>query len=201
MRKRTKIQMLMFVLLLCCPGCLRQKAIVKDTFLLDVQRNDKPVQTAAMETLSVQPFTINPAFNGKGFVYRTDENQYESDYYYEYFVSPAAMITELTRNWLMDSGVAKRVLGPVSSVAPTHILEGHIKQIGVDMRDAANPKAVIEVSFFLLEQQGRDRVIRRQKTYAATEPLADETASACIAALNKCLSEILEALEADLATK
>ena len=137
--------------LLFSAGCMNRKAVVKDTFLLDIQRQDVSERSASERILAVQPFSIAPAFQGKGFVYRTDENQYESDFYNEYFVSPAAMLTNQTRNWLSESGTFAQILSPVSSVEPTHILEGHIKQIAADARDKANPQAVLEISFFLLE--------------------------------------------------
>ena len=179
-------------------GCASRTAIVKDTFLLNAQRPGASVRGASETILAVQPFSIALAFQGKGIVYRTDENQYKSDYYYEYFVSPASMITNQTRNWLSESGTFGQVLSPISSVGPTHVLESHIKQIAADVRDKAKPQAVLELSFFLLKQEKHDRTIRFQKTYSATQPLESDTASACIAALNQCLSEILGNLEQDL---
>ena len=188
------------VMVLLYSGCAQRKSIVKDTFLLDVQRSGESIQVMPETVLAVQPFSIAPAFGGKGLVYRTGENRYESDFYNEYFVSPAAMMTDQTRNWLADSGVFAQVLLPTSSVKPTQILEGHIKQIAADLRDKANPQAILEISFFLIEQQKRERTIQFQKTYSVTQPLESRTASACIAALNQCLTEILENLEKDLAS-
>ncbi|RKY06093.1 MAG: hypothetical protein DRP56_08035 [Planctomycetota bacterium] len=186
------------LVVLICPGCAGRKAIVKDAFLLDAQRGGESVQAASEAILAVQPFSIAPAFGGKGLIYRTGDNQYESDFYNEYFVSPAAMMTEQTRNWLAGSGVFARVLSPVSSVEPTDILEGHIKQIAADLRDKATPQAVLEITFYLLGQHKRQRTIRFQKTYLAAHLLESKTAPACIAALNQCLTEILQDLEKDL---
>jgi cholesterol transport system auxiliary component len=201
MNRQTRTLMAMGLLIaLLCSGCAQRTAIVKDTFLLDAQRGGQPLKAAPETVLAVRPFSIAPAFQGKGIVYRTDEDQYVSDFYNEYFVSPSAMMTDQTRDWLSESGVCAEVLLPVSSVEPTHILEGHIKQIIADDRDKANPQAVLELSFFLLEQHKHDRTIRFQKTYSATQPLDGKTASACIAALNQCLSEILGNLEKDLAS-
>ena len=139
------------IIVLLYSGCASRKAIVKDTFLLVAQRPGESIQADSETVLAVQPFSIAPAFGGKGLVYRTGENQYESDYYNEYFVSPAAMMTDQTRHWLSASGVFTQVLLPTSSVEPSHILEGNIKQIAADVRDKANPQAVLEISFFLLE--------------------------------------------------
>jgi ABC-type uncharacterized transport system auxiliary subunit len=186
------------LVVLFCSGCAGRKAIVKDTFLLDVQRQQAPATATAGTVLSVQPFSIAPAFQGKGLVYRTGDNQYESDYYNEYFVSPSAMMTEQTRDWLSESNLFHRVLAPVSMVEPTHVLEGHIKQIGADLRDKSQPQATLEISFFLLDQNRHNRAIRFQKTYLVTEPLDRKTALACVDAMNRCLEQILGNLEKDL---
>ena len=199
MNRHTKTLIAMgLLIILSSAGCMQRKTVVKDTFLLDAQRGGASVQAASETILAVQPFSIAPAFQGKGLVYRTGENQYESDFYNEYFVSPPAMMTEQTRNWLAGSGAFAQVLSPISSAEPTHILEGHIKQIAADVRDKANPQAVLEISFFLLEQNKRERAIRFQETYSATQPLESKTASACVDALNQCLRQTLENLEKDL---
>ena len=199
MNRHTKTLMVIGLLIvLFSPGCAGRKAIVKDTFLLDAQRGGAAVQAASETILAVQPFSIAPAFQGKGLVYRTGDNQYESDFYNEYFVSPSAMMTDQTRNWLAESGAFAQVLSPISSVEPTHILEGHIKQVAADVRDKANPQAVLEISFYLLQQHKRERAIRFQKTYSAMQPLESRTAPACVVALNQCLTEILGNLEKDL---
>jgi len=182
-------------------GCIQREAIVKDTFLLDVQRQGTPAAAASEGTLSVRPFSVAPAFQGKGFVYRTGENRYESDYYNEYFVSPPQMIAEQTRNWLSGSGLFAQVLPPLSSAESTHILEGHIRRIAADGWDGDHPKAVLEISFFLLEQHKKGRTIRFQQTYSAERPLREKTAAAYIDALNQCLRKILQNLETDLETQ
>ena len=201
MNRHTKRLMAMGLLIaVICSSCAQREAILKDTFLLDAQRGGQSLKASPKTVLAVRPFSIAPAFQGKGLVYRTDEGQYESDFYNEYFVSPSAMMTDQTRDWLSESGVFAEVLLPVSSVKPTHILEGHIKQIVADVRDKGNPQAVLELSFFLLEQDRHDRKIVFHKTYLVTHPLEGKTASACIVAMNQCLSQILGDLEKNLAS-
>lgn len=199
-RQTTRLMAMGLLIALLCSGCAQRTAIVKDTFLLDAQRGGPSLKAAPETILAVRPFSIAPAFQGKGLVYRTDDDQYESDFYNEYFVSPSAMMTDQTRDWLSGSGVFAEVLLPVSSFEPTLILEGHIKQIVADVRDKGNKQAVLELSFFLLEKHNHNRTIRFQNTYSATQSLDGKTASACIAAMNQCLSEILGDLEKDLAS-
>jgi cholesterol transport system auxiliary component len=181
-------------------GCAHRRAIVKDSFLLEAKRDLVPVQQAAGNILAVQPFSIAPAFEGKGIVSRVGENQYESDFYNEYFVSPAQMIAEQTRNWLSGSGLFAQVLLPVSSVEPTHVLEGHIQQIVLDISNPDAPRAELEITFFMLEQHKRDRTVRFEKTYKSTQPMKSGSVQDYMAAQSRCLRDILKKLESDLAS-
>lgn len=179
-------------------GCLQHKAVVKDTFLLDVQRDNRSVQKTSESTLTVQPFSIAPEFADKGIVFRTGDNQCESDFYNEYFIFPAPMITEQTRQWLSQSGLFAQVLSPVSSVKPTHVFEGHIQQMVMDIRNPAAPQAVLEITFFLLQQQSRNRIVQFHKTYESTQPMKSASFQDYIAAQNAGLRTILSELESDL---
>lgn len=185
--------------LLFSTGCINRKAIAKNTFLLDVQRNGAAAKKTSDVVLSVQPFSIAPAFADKYLVRRTGKNRIESDFYNEYFISPANMITDQTRNWLTESGIIATVLSPVSSVEPGMFLEGHISQMLADTQDPSNAQAVLEMKFFLIERNKRESTIRFQKLYKITEPMAEQTPQGYISAQNICLMRILKMLEKDIA--
>jgi cholesterol transport system auxiliary component len=179
-------------------GCIQRQTIVKDSFLLDAQRTGPTVQKASGGILTVQPFSIAPAYSGKDLVEQVDYLQVDSDYYNEYFVSPSVMITSLTRNWLADSGIFETVLPPLSSINPEMSLEGHIKKLLADTKDRSDPKAILEIKFILIKHENRQRTIRLEKSYAVTEQIQDRSPQGYIAAENKCLEQILELLEKDL---
>ena len=181
-------------------GCLNRKAIVKDTFLLSAAREGAPNSKTSESILAVVPFSIAPAFEGKEVVAHVDENQYESDFYNEYFVTPSLMIAEQTRNWLSESGLFAQVLLPVSSVQPTHILEGHVRTMVLDVRDSAAPQAKLEISFFLVKIHKRDRTIVSENTYSAMKAMGTRSLQGYVSAQNQCLRDILEKLERDLAS-
>lgn len=187
--------------LLFSVGCMSRKTIVKDTFLLDVVREDSASQKTSAGIVAVLPFSIAPAFEGRGVVLRIGENQYESDFYNEYFISPSQMIADQTRHWMSESGLFAQVLLPASSVPPTHVLEGHISKMFLDMRDSEKPRAELEVTFFLVELQKRNRVIQFRNTYAASHRLQNSSRRDYIAAQGQCLQDILGNLERDLASK
>ena len=85
--------------LLCAAlaGCaLTRPAPVKETYLLEPAM--PPAARDARSRCRVRVATVNVAapFRGRQFVYRDDALRYETDYYSEFLVAPAAMLTEQT---------------------------------------------------------------------------------------------------------
>lgn len=179
-------------------GCIQRDAIVKDTFLLNAQRPCSSVQEPIAPVLMVSPFSIAPAYADKDLVRQVGPHQYESSYYNEYFISPAAMITDQTRNWLTESGLFETVLPPASTANPEIILEGHVRHLRINQQDPSNSTAELGITFILLKHDKRDRVIRYQKTYTATVPAEAKATKGHITAQNAALTQILESLEKDL---
>ena len=181
-----------------CAGCVKQRNVVKNSFLLETQPPGTSAQKSSTAILAVSPFSIAPGFQDSGIIYRTGDNQYLSDYYNQYVVSPAAMITSLVRNWLSDADICADVLLPHSTIEPTHILDGNIRQIYVDVRDKARLKAVLEISFVLMKQYRNEQIIQFSKTYRVIRPVTNKTAKAEIDALNQCLDGVLTKLRKDI---
>jgi len=123
------------------PGC-GAKSYEKQQFLLDARRTSSTTTSGQRNVVEVRRFTIDPAFSGKGLTYRKDEFEYESDFYNEFLIAPDAMITEKVRNWLSQSGLARRVLYPGSYVDPNYVLEGNVVALYGDFRAKAFPKPV-----------------------------------------------------------
>jgi cholesterol transport system auxiliary component len=182
-------------------GCFpSRKPVVKGTFLVQARRSGSPVDSDSQESLIIQPFSIAPAFQKNSVVSRTGENEYESDFYNEYFVSPAQMITDQTRNWLADSGLFAQVLSQFSSVQPTYLLEGHIRKMYMDVKEPDQPKAVLEITYFLVKQLKKDDTVQFSKTYSAETSMMDPTVQDYVDSQSAGLREILQTLETDLAT-
>ena len=180
-------------------GCGSRQAYDKKYYVLDVVRQAEPIRTDAESILEVRRFTIDSAFAGKGLVYRTGEFEYKSDFYNEFLVSPAAMITDKTNNWLAESGLFGTVPDVGSLVDPTHVIEGNITALYGDFRDSSSPKAVMEMRLFLLKAKatGESTPIFG-KTYRATIDIESKIPQDLVKAFDKCLEDILISLEKDL---
>ena len=181
-------------------GCGRM-SYNKRTYILNAVRQQEPGKAESNVILEVRRFTIDSIFANKGFVYRKSEHQYESDFYNQFLISPAVMVSEKTRHWLSRSGGCERVLVPGSRLEPTHTLEANITALYADLRATSSLRAVMELRAFLIANNNTGESVILGERYQASCPLLSNTPDAFVEALDKCLSEILTNLEKDIRKK
>ena len=182
-----------------CAGCAGGRSYTKHQFVLEAARPAQPARPPHDVALTVRDFTIDPAYEGRGLVYRKGESEYESDFYHEFLIAPPALLSSQTRNWLYRSGLFKTVLEPGSLVEPTHLLEGTVLVLYGDFRDQKTPRAVIQIRFFLITGTRAQPQVVFTRDYQASREAQAPTADALVAAFDRCLEQILSALEDDLA--
>jgi cholesterol transport system auxiliary component len=179
-------------------GCASPTTYDKETFLLNVSRQPGPAAAQVDTTLAVQRFSVDAAFAERNLIYRLDEFKYEPDYYREFLVTPSAMVTEETREWLANSGLFAQVLPRGSRLQAAYTLEGSVTALYGDFRDEAAPVAIMEVRYFLLRRDKAGQTIAFTQTYRSTHPVPIRTPEALIDALSRDLTDILIRFEADL---
>jgi ABC-type uncharacterized transport system auxiliary subunit len=187
-----------FVLILMTFGCT-QRMSSGSSYLLDATRPGEPAPSRGDAVLEVRRFSADAEFASSGLVYRTGEFTYETDAYHQFLISPAAMITERTRNWLSLSGLFDEVLVPGSRLEPAYTLEGNIIALYGDLRDPAAPAAVMELRCFLVADQDPALAVVFARNYRSVKPLQTDSTEGLVGALNACLTEILTNLEKGLA--
>jgi len=189
-----------FVLFPLLIGCLNLERSYpgKRYFILDVSRG-KDISSPDTETvLKVRRFRVSPQYEGKGFVYRLADLNYESDFYNEFFILPASLLTDEINQWLAGSGLFRHVVTPSSHLAPTHFLEGTVTALYGDYGVSTAPKAILEMQFFLLQETAASPKIIFQSQYHKEEPLKGNTPDALVKSWNKALNQILTEFETDL---
>jgi len=187
---------------LLATGCRQPIAENVTQYILEPHRAAEPVTASKDSILEVRRFTIDSAFAGRNFVYRIGEAEYETDFYHEFLISPATMMREATRNWLVQSARFLRVADPGAYAEPTLALEANITALYGDTRDKTAPKAVMEIRAFLLKVKGaEDPEVLFGKTYAVTQKLEEPAPDGLTAGFNSCLQTILSELEEDLASR
>lgn len=190
-----------FLLLTCCmlPGCMRfgQRPPAKTSYVITAERPPVSTGTTGAEILQVTPMRISPRFNGRSFVYRQGASQYRRDYYHQFLIAPASLIQEEVVRWLASSHLMGSVSTSAGPLPPDYLLQGQIVDLYGDYREA-QPGAVLEITFLLLEHRAPDTPVRLQRTYRRTVPTADDTPDALIEGWNTALAHILQDLETDL---
>jgi cholesterol transport system auxiliary component len=157
-----------------------------------------PPSTNTSGVLLVSNLRVSPRYDGKSFVYRRSEANFESDYYNQFLISPGAILTEEVRKALAAAEIFQAVIDRGSQLDPTHRLEGAINALYGDFRGGAPPKAVLEIEFFLTRASAASTDILLQRQYRASIPVDSGSAEALVRAWSQGLDEILLALIADL---
>jgi len=170
----------------------------KRFYVLSVKRGEGPLLSPSDEVLRIRRFRVSPRFEGKGFVYRKANLNYASDFYNEFFISPASMIAEEVDKWLKGTGLFKYVTSSSSPVEPTVELEGVISALYGDYRDTGVPKAVLEIQFFLVRNVSSRAVIVFQKTYHEETLIKGNSPDTLVAGWNLALEHILTQFETNL---
>jgi ABC-type uncharacterized transport system auxiliary subunit len=181
-------------------GCvtLKKKYPEKRYFVLDVTRPDDPAPPAAGTVLTVHRFQVSPLYESKSFVYRRKGLNYESDFYNEFLISPGSLVTEQTRRWLKNSGLFDHVVDPAARIVPTHVLQGSVATLLGDNSNPEEPKAVLELQFFLLGEAKSSSHVVMHRSYRKSIPVVKTTPEDFVHGWNTALERILTEFESDL---
>jgi cholesterol transport system auxiliary component len=106
------------------------------------------------------------------------------------------MITAQVEKWLSDAGLFQLVTNAPSKVLPDFFLEGAISSLYGDFRDIKQPRAVIELHFFMIEAGKSKANVILQKRYRREIPMAGSTADHLIEGWTTGLRDILTDFEA-----
>ena len=195
-----KIQRGALVLLMLAPGCVGIERSYPDKryFVLEVRQNVNPSNPSGSGVLQIATIRMSPRYEDKGFVYRTSESGYESDFYNQFLVSPAALLGEELRKGLSQAQIFRHVINASSQLEPTHVLEGVVDALYGDFRDPGAPKAVLEMEFFLRKESASKAEIVAAKRYAKAVAVNGRSPEALVRGWNEALEAILSALVADL---
>jgi cholesterol transport system auxiliary component len=177
-------------------GCAQSTLAERKHYILEAVRPGEP---AALQSDATLRFNVDEAFATRQLVYRVEEFRYESDYYHQFLVPPGAMLAELTRDWLADGGLFRRVVTGSDRLESTHLLEANVTALYADFTRTSAPEAILEIRFFLLAGPEAGGSVVLSEAYRAVTPIAARTAEAVVEACSKSLTEILTRLEADVA--
>ena len=189
-----------FLLCLFFSGCVSLDRSYPDKhyFVLEVNRDGPPSNQTANGILEVSDIRISPRYEGQSFVYRISDASYESDFYNQFLIAPAALVTEEVRKGLTQSRIFEYVINSSSQLQPTHRLDGIVNALYGDFRNISASRAVLEIEFFLSKQLPTGTEIVMNKRYSKAVPLSGRSPDALVKGWDEALDGILTSLIADL---
>ena len=177
---------------------LSRPSVTRNTFLLEPL---PPPMASVQKLTSLRVGLVNVAapYRGKAFVYRQSELKFESDFYSEFFVSPASMLSEATARALSTANVFRRTVPPSAADPADYVLEGFASELYGDMRDPAKPMAAVAITYYLSPSNALAPNVIWTREYRQRAPAAETTPEAFARAWNQALAAILADLARDLA--
>ncbi len=201
MRSRPLAAAASLMTLLFFTSCsLKQPHIEKQTYLLDVSRTAAGRATAHPASLQIRNVSITPPFDGRGFVHRTSNLAYSTDFYHEFLTPPATQIEAQLQSWLTASKVFRNVLPSRNATLATHALDIQITTLHADVRSPSAAQVIIEAQVLVTDQRPLPPVIAFRKSYHHQAPLADQRAETLMRGWSQSLAALFTALENDLAS-
>ena len=199
-RSHHRICLAILLLFISCYGCvsLERSYPEKRYFVLEVSESVVPANPAGERILSVANLRISPRYADRSFVYRISEAGYETDFYNQFLTATDVMIGEEVRRGIGASGVFKYVVGPSNQLQPNYVLDGSINALYGDFRNLNAPTAVLEIEFFLHNEDAANPGVVLQKRYMKSVAINTRSPDALVKGWNAALNEILAALLADI---
>ena len=180
-------------------GCMKLggKPLDQRYYNIEAARPNEPGEPVTDKTLRVRRVHVSPRYDGREIVYNFGGGRYEADFYNQFFIQPADMLTQNLREWMEASHIYAHAVDPSSLAASDHILEGIVNSLYGDDSSGA-PKAVVEMQFYLLDGASGGRTILFSRSYREEVPLESNSAAALVQGMDAGVADIYGKLEADL---
>jgi cholesterol transport system auxiliary component len=190
------------VSILMSAGCVNLKKKYPDirTYDLSIQRSESEARAASAVTVQIQRFSAAGELRDRFFVYRTEDNRYEEDFYNQTVIYPAEMVTENVSAWLSRSPLVRYVLDEAAGEDTYFVIDGNLLELYGDYRDEKSPKAQLAVKLTVREVSGKKTSTRFQKTYSQAVSMDRISPASLVDGWNAALEQALKEFEHDLAS-
>jgi cholesterol transport system auxiliary component len=185
------------VLLFACVN-LERSYPDKHYFVLDVGSRWQPSDRTVKGVLAVSDMRVSRRYEGQSFVYRVSDTRYESDFYNQFLIAPAALVTEEVRRALAQSQVFEDVIGSSTDLESAYKLQGVVNSLYGDFTDANAPRAVMEMQFFLTKKTPTGEAIVLVKRYMKSAAVSARSPDALVKGWDTALQDILSSFIGDL---
>ncbi|WP_246047268.1 ABC-type transport auxiliary lipoprotein, LBF_0736 family [Leptospira ognonensis] len=171
----------------------------KKYFLIEVENPVQTISAPKGSSFKIRRFSISQRFEGKEFVYRKDNVNFESDFYNSFFISPSSNLREEFTKALLASKIFEWDAGQNTRIDPTHYIEISISDLYGDFR--SNPKAVLNMELFVYTETNSIPNIIFKKSYKKSVDIQTKEAGDLVAGWNQALGQITQEIGTDLRDK
>lgn len=200
MRFPLRFQRASLLLAVVLSGCVTLERSYPDRryFVIETRVPVKAPAAQSERVLLVSNLHISPRYASTGFVYRTSETAYETDFYNQFLSAPGTMISEEVRKGLAAASGFRYVIGPASQLTANYVLEGSVNALYGDLRNLSAPAAVMEIEIFLRNEDPAAPGVALQKRYIKSVVIGQRSPDALAKGWNEALEAILADLVADI---
>ena len=191
------IPLLLILLLVGCSG-LKRPYPERNFFTFDVVNEISRSDTHGKNYLKIERADVNQAYLHRNFNYRVSEDEFISDYYNQFYRPVGALVTSEIYKWISSTELFKDVVPVNTLINAKYLLDSKIVDIYGDYRDPANPRAVLNMQFFLLDDSSDNTKLVYSNVYNESVAISGRTPDALVGGWNEALKNILKQLETDL---
>lgn len=170
----------------------------KKSYLIEVGTPKKSSQKIPNVSLKLRKVSVSNKFEGKGFVYRKSDSNFESDFYNEFLVSPQSNIAEEIIRYLDNKELFFSVSSMSSRMEATHYFEADVTSLYGDYRDKKNSLAVIKIQFRIFDDRMGDYRLVGRSSYEQKIKVNQDVPDSLVAGWNQGLYLIMESFGNDL---
>ncbi|MDZ4727709.1 MAG: hypothetical protein SH817_16240 [Leptospira sp.] len=171
----------------------------KKYYLIEAEKINSESQAPKGSAFKIRRFSISQKFEGKEFVYRQDNVNFESDFYNSFFISPTSNLREEMTKGLLGAKLFEWDANQNTRIDPSHFFEVTISELYGDFQNS--PKACMSIDVFVYMETGLNTNTILKKSYHQTIDIQKKDAGNLVVGWNQGLTNILKELEIDLKGK
>jgi len=183
-------------------GCVQ---LAKDTpvihsYAVRIER-DTEMEAQAVGTVSVKArrTKVMEPYDGQSFIYALPTGEFRTDYYNEFAIFPATMVTTALAEWLTAVPFITYVSSKRDMVEYQYEIRSTVHALYADYSVAVSPQAVVKVSFTVLDSRSIPYSVVSDTLYEERVPLDGKEVTHLVEGWNSGLHAVFTAFETELA--
>jgi cholesterol transport system auxiliary component len=178
--------LIIIILFINCGSILKKDYPTKKYYILEPDFTKVEKKELKFSNLKIIKTKISPYFEGKNFIYKHGNLNYDSDFYNEFLVFPSTNIYEIVNKWMIESGITNQV---VQFEDDTYVMQINIDSLYTDISDLKKIIVFIDMQF-LLNKSG-DRNLLYNKKFSKNQTINEINPDLIASAWNSMITEIM----------